>query len=351
MKTDEDKEVVRDPDDTNPITIDLHEYPDNSLHTYQEGRLIRKKLGDTLWDATSVKLVNLLSPEEASKEHQKFVCPTPKFLVGLFGDLYRRTSKFHVVTGPDWLTPALNATELAYINGFLATKDNSLKHILTNLCGNPYSLSKETSELPEANEYNYEAALYAMVENLETPRMFKTIRVLAQNLVDWLDENEDIYLTKMRDYLGSFKGRWMRIRYGSDDFLDDEDVCPKMKYGGRTITVKALYCKIGGPTMEGNYGYKKPIVSDPDTPVFCIGYDTKGDTGEDSIYPIFNGSQPVLCRLTPEYDDEDKVDRWSILREGLTFPAGLCKMYDKGIVNQVYDAISGNMYDFQVPEK
>ena len=351
MKTDEETEVVRDPDDTNPITIDLHEYQDNSLHTYEEGRLIRKQLGDTLLDATSVKLVNLLSPEEASKEHQKFVCPTPKFLVGLFGDLYRRTSRFHVVTGPDWLTPALNATEVAYINGFLATKDNTLKHILTDLCGNPYQLSKEKCDLPEASEYNYEAALYAMVENLETPRVFKTIHDLAKNLVDWLDENEDMYLIKMREYLGSFKGRWIRIRYGSDDFVDDEAVCPKMKYGDRTITVVTLYCKIGGPSMEGIYGYKKPIVSDPDTPVFCVGYDTKKDPGEDSIYPIFNGSQPVLCRLTSDDDDEDKVDRWSILRKGLTFPAGLRKMYDKGNVTQVYDAVTGNLYDFQVPEK
>ena len=346
--------------DTNPLKIDIRDFDKTERYfgKYEDGLKFRKQLGEKLYNATSIELVNLPDPND---DPDNFITISHKFLVGLLGgyiDKYRGTRP---IKAPKWFMNRLNMVCYAITNDITWLSDTITK--LRFVCGNPIRKLENVPGYDElvANEYDGNVTFLHQFE-MEDPRDISVLHSYVCKLKEMLEDYEGMYFDRICKFFENRKGRWIRVTFGATGWEDEANdvIFPRIKYGDRTIVAKGLYAKIGESNVDGFRNELYPFKSDPSTPVFYVGVDSEDDDAEIEAYPVLNEAQPVKCdnRYVELSDfepsgsghDEKYHDRWSILKESVEFPSKLLKMEEKGKLNEVFNAKNKTFAKFEFPK-
>lgn len=329
--------------DTNPIEIDLHEFRHykidgvsqyNEFHRYREGLYVRDQLGDKLKNSTSVKLINLGDFTNT----KDFIFPSDSFLAGLFGDYIREN--YRPLIGPDWLQDNLNKVSTDLL---MSTKPITSDKIGFDAL---YSIISDNCS---------KVRLHSMVESMKSPAIMCSLHRVVCELKDWFDEHENLYVDKMCDLFDQYKGRWFRVNYGSTGLEDVDEIAPRVVYDGKSIIVRAAYCKLGGASHRDCFRFKEPVVAEKGTPIFYIGYPYDSSDHTLQVYPIVDSYNGVPCRLVYKNDqgghEYRKKDRGTLLKPSILFPETLREYHKRKLFNQVYNANTKKLSKYELPSK
>ena len=346
--------------DTNPLKIDVRDFDktERFFGKYEDGLEFRKQLGEKLYNATSIELVNLPDPNE---DPDNFITVSHKFLVGLLGGYIEKHRGSRPIKAPKWFMNRLNMVYYAVTSDLTWLSDTITQ--LRFVCGNPIRKLDKVPGYDEsvANEYDGIVTFLHQFE-MEDPRDISVLHSYVCKLKEMLEDYEGVYFDRMCKFFEGYKGRWIRVTFGASGWEDEANdvIFPRIKYGNRTIVAKGLYAKIGESNVDGSRNELYPFKSDSSTPVFYVGFDSNDDDSENEVYPVLNEAQPVKCdnRYVELRDYEPSGsghdgkyhDRWNILKEGVEFPTKLLKMAEKGKLNEVFNVKDKTFAKFEFPK-
>lgn len=350
---------VTDVADERPLEIDLHKYekiyygPESFNYyrthfiSYKDGLAVRKQLGKTLDEATSVTLINLPDP---FKEGNEWILVGSPFLAGLFGKYIREGCR--PIRVPDWLKDTMESTAFDVLSGSTSDGLSMLYEQMTPFFGNPFygigGHKMENADSVFANYYDPSIALATAIEMMDKPPVLNKLYQMSCKFKSMLEDRLEQYLDKMREYLGSYKGRWIHITPITEE-ANSYRYGKKIDYNHKSIHVEAIIAKIGGPNETGHYKYECPIVSDPEYPVFFLGRANGDDTIK--IYPVINDYIELPLFLSYCAGDKPvKPDSWGIVKEDVVTPKVLVEFASKGLLNPVYDKKNKTFYEYKIPE-